>query len=183
MTDPKKVFIVHGRNQEAVKAMKDFLRAVGLNPHDFRKFRDDIPGSPYIGEILTTAFGEAQAVVVLFTPDEWTSLRPSLRGSPSQDDGRWEPRPNVVYEAGIAMTLDPKRTILTKLGNVSLPSDIAGRHYINLGNDINSKNDLRNLLARAGCEIDRQTVDHLQVENGDFEKCVALPEVSATTRF
>ena len=78
-TDATRVFVVHGRNLGARDAMFTFLRSLGLHPLEW-------PGavaatgksSPYIGEILDGAFNVAQAVVVLFTPDDEARLRKSL---------------------------------------------------------------------------------------------------------
>jgi predicted nucleotide-binding protein len=64
MSDGRTVFVVHGRNQAARKAMFAFLRAVGLNPLEWSEaIALTGSGSPYIGDILEAAFSRAQAVV------------------------------------------------------------------------------------------------------------------------
>src|SRR5487761_2314149 len=45
--NPREVFIVHGRNVKAFEAMRDFLRALGLNPLDFNTLIDEQGGSPF----------------------------------------------------------------------------------------------------------------------------------------
>jgi hypothetical protein len=70
------VFIVHGRNDELRKSLFSFLRAVGLNPIEWRK-AIQLTGkpSPYVSEILDAAFREAVAVIVLLSPDDEAKLR------------------------------------------------------------------------------------------------------------
>jgi predicted nucleotide-binding protein len=88
-------------------------------------------GSPYIGEVLDTAFTAAQAVVVLQTPDDVAYLHESLSfpGDPACE-AEMQPRPNVLFEAGMAIGRDEDRTIIVELGNVKAFSDIHGRHVI-----------------------------------------------------
>ncbi len=69
--DPKKVMVVHGRDEEARLAMFTFLRALGLEPQEWGALVEATgSAAPYIGEVLDKAFGVARAVVVLFTPDD-----------------------------------------------------------------------------------------------------------------
>ena len=67
--DPKKVFVVHGRNSKAREALFHFLYSIGLDPLEWSESRR-LTGKPqpYVGEILQTAFATARAVVVLMTP-------------------------------------------------------------------------------------------------------------------
>jgi hypothetical protein len=65
-TDPRKIFVVHGRNSQARDAMFTFLRAIGLDPIEWSEaVRLTQKPNPFIGEILDTAFHYAQAVLVL----------------------------------------------------------------------------------------------------------------------
>jgi predicted nucleotide-binding protein len=112
--DPKQVFVIHGRNEPARKALFDFLRSIGLSPIEWSQaIRMTGKGSPYIGEVLDVAFSTAQAVVVLETPDDVAYLHPSLTYPDDPDcDPQGQPRPNVLFEAGMAMGRDPDRTVL-----------------------------------------------------------------------
>lgn len=77
--DPRNVFVIHGRNARANDAMFAFLRAIDLNPIEWAVARSMTKkGSPYIGEILDAAFSNAQAIVVLQTPDDVAYLHESL---------------------------------------------------------------------------------------------------------
>ena len=60
------VFVVHGRNRAARDAVFDFLRSIGLRPLEWTQaLKLTKKGSPYVGEILDAAFGEAAAIIVL----------------------------------------------------------------------------------------------------------------------
>jgi len=62
----KKVFVVHGRNEAARRAVLRFLRSIDLNPIEWSE-AVQLTGksAPYIGEVLDAAFGAAQAILVL----------------------------------------------------------------------------------------------------------------------
>jgi predicted nucleotide-binding protein len=112
--------VVHGRNETARKALDEFLRAIDLRPMEWSELVGDANGgAPYIGEVLDAAFAQAQAVVVLFTRDDLACLRTDLlpaedRGD--EDDLREQARPNVFFEARMAMGGFPKRTVLVSSG-------------------------------------------------------------------
>jgi predicted nucleotide-binding protein len=78
----------------------------------------------------------AQAVIVLFTPDEYAALRPSLSNDNDSENDKehWQPRSNVIFEAGMAWALGQNRTILVILGKVPLPSDLHGILFTRLNN-------------------------------------------------
>ena len=79
-TDAREVFVVHGRNEPARKAMFEFLSAIRLQPLEWSEaVQATGRPSPYIGEILNAAFSRAHAVVVLLTPDDEAQLREPLR--------------------------------------------------------------------------------------------------------
>ena len=129
----RKVFVVHGRNAAARSAMFAFLRAIGLEPIEWSAaVKMTGEGSPYIGRVLDTAFDAAQAIVVLLTPDDVAYLRTEYASG--EDDPETEPlaqaRPNVLFEAGMAMGRDAKRTVLVELGKLRPFSDVAGRHAL-----------------------------------------------------
>jgi predicted nucleotide-binding protein len=153
----KNVFVVHGRNNDARLAMFDFLRSIGLRPIEWSKARA-LTGeaSPMIEKILDTAFQHAQAVVVLFTPDEIVTLRSEYANGDADPDltAAAQSRPNVFFEAGMAMGRDPQRTVLVELGTVRQFSDILGRHVLRIDNDMKKRHDLAQRLASAGCDID-----------------------------
>jgi predicted nucleotide-binding protein len=151
--DPRKVFVIHGRNEPARKGLFEFLRAIGLDPIEWSEaIQMTGKGSPYIGEVLDTAFASAQAVVVLQTPDDVTYLHESLTypGDP-ECSPQMQPRPNVLFEAGMAMGRHEDRTIIVELGQVKVFSDIHGRHVVRLDNSLRKRQELATRLQTAGC--------------------------------
>jgi hypothetical protein len=165
----RKVFVVHGRNGAARSAMFSFLRAIGLDPIEWSvAVQMTGEGAPYIGQVLDVAFEAAQAVVVLLTPDDIAYLRTEYAGG--DDDPDAEPlaqaRPNVLFEAGMAMGRDPKRTVLVELGKLRPFSDVAGRHAVRIDNSAGKRKDLAQRLESAGCEVRLGGEDWLTA--GDF---------------
>ena len=172
--DTQKIFVVHGRNEKARNALFQFLRSIGLKPIEWSQaVRATGKGAPYIGEILDTAFSIAQAVVVLMTPDDFAYLREELR---EEDEPQYETlptlqaRPNVLFEAGMAMGRYPDRTVLVELGELRPFSDIGGRHSVRLSNSPRKRQDLADRLAIAGCHVDLTGRDWYDA--GDFDSII-----------
>ena len=166
--DTTSVFVVHGRDYEAKAAMWGFLRDLGLHPLDWE---DDLialtgQGSPYVGQILDAAFGQAQAVVILITPDDVARLHVDLvqQGErPFESELTGQPRPNVLFEAGMAFGFNPSRTILVEIGTLRPVSDLGGRHTVRIGN-ADRLRDLARRLEAAGCQVDRSGDAWLDIE-------------------
>jgi len=167
-----KVFVVHGRNDKARRAVFEFLRAVGLEPIEWSKaMLLTGKATPYIGEVLDTAFNEAQTIVVLFTGDDEARLRPEfLADNEPEEIFTPQPRANVLFEAGMALGRNPNRTILIEIGTVHPFNDIAGRHILRLTNNPEKRQEFVNKLITAGCEVDTSGTDWLSA--GDFDSAV-----------
>lgn len=152
----KAVMVICGRDKKANDALFAWLRAIGLQPREWSQLvRASGSASPFIGEVLDKALRDVQAVVAFFTPDEYVTVV-------GTDRGRFQARPNVLIEAGMALITHPTRTVITVLGDQELPSDLAGRHYVRLTrNDVEPLNDLAGRLGDAGCEIDLSGSDWL----------------------
>jgi predicted nucleotide-binding protein len=169
--DSRNVFVVHGRNLDARNSLFRFLRSIGLRPLEWSQAVTATgKASPFIGEILDSAFSNAQAVVVLFTPDDEAHLRDQFRGANEpayETELTGQARPNVLFEAGMAMGRNPDRTIIVELGTLRPFSDIAGRHTVRLSNESVARQELAQRLDTAGCPIDLSGRDwHTE---GDFE--------------
>lgn len=148
MSDTRVVMVIYGHDTEANEALFTLLERMGLRPKEWSQLVGRTgSASPYIGEVLERAFEDAQAVVAFFTPDECvTAMDGSMRR---------QARPNVFIEAGMALVTHPERTILITLGHPDLPSDLAGRHYVQLNGTLGPLNEIASRLETAGCNIDR----------------------------
>ena len=155
-TGTREVFVVHGRNEKARKAIFEFLRSIGLDPLEWSEAAQSTgKPTPYIGEILDAAFSRAHAVVVLFTPDDEARLKVPLRSDNEpqhETELTGQARANVLFEAGMAMGRSPERTILVELGNLRPFTDIAGLHVIPI-----SDNKTRKRLAAVECSAYART--------------------------
>ena len=146
----REVFLIHGMDEQARDAVARLLRAVDLRPLDWEELigRTGDP-MPYAGQVLEQAFADNQAAIVLFTPDD--SL-PAGNG-----------RPNVLFRAGMAMALQPDRTIVVELGDVQSIGDLAGRQVVRLTADPRSQrrgqSQIIQLLRVAGCEVSTDGVE------------------------
>lgn len=150
--DPRAVFVVHGRNEELRRSMFEFLRSLDLRPMEWtRAVELTGVGAPYIGQVLDAAFDHAQAVVVLMTPDEVAYLQTRYATGPHDPETSpaAQARPNVLFEAGMAMGRSPDRTVLVEVGQVRSFSDVAGRHAVRLSNDAGGRQALANRLRTA----------------------------------
>src|SRR5262249_32631795 len=66
-----------------------------------------------------------------------------------------QPRPNVLFEAGLALGAHPDKTVLVQVGKVRAFSDIAGKHLVKLSDELPKRNELANRLEKLGCEINK----------------------------
>jgi predicted nucleotide-binding protein len=168
------VFVVHGRNRAARDAMFSFLRSLSLEPLEWNEAVGATGRTmPYVGDVLTAAFSTAQAVLVLMTPDDLAHLREQFQ-QPGDAQHETQPtgqaRPNVLFEAGMAMGRDEDRTILVELGTLRPFSDIGGRHVIRLNNGTERRQELAQRLEAAGCPVRLTGVDWHTA--GDFDAAI-----------
>ena len=149
------VFVVHGRDLRLRDGMFTFLRSIGLDPIEWTEaVAMTGKAAPYIGEILAAAFSNAQAVVVMLTGDDEARLRAELHGQsePSHEtELTAQARPNVLFEAGMAMAHNPERTVLVEFGHLRPFSDVVGRHSVKMDGSTEKRQDLANRLVKAGC--------------------------------
>ena len=171
---PRKVFVIHGRNEKARRALFDFLRAVHLEPMEWTHCIS-LTGeaTPFIGTVLDTAFTHAQAVIALLTGDDEARLLPVLRAHDEENEAySVQARANVIFEAGMAMGRLPARTIFVELGKMRPFSDVAGRHTVRMTNAVQQRRALLQRLKSAGCQVDDSGNDWITV--GDFDGAIVL---------
>lgn len=169
--DRKRVMVVHGRNMATRNATFTFLRAIGLEPIEWEAaVAETGMGSPHNLEAVRAAMDIGQAVVVVLTAEDQAGLLPELAGDDEDVGLMGQPRQNVILEAGLAMGLNPSRTILVELGPIRRASDFDGLNTIRLNNTAPTRGSLRSRLRSAGCEVDEDGTDWLHSETGgDFD--------------
>jgi predicted nucleotide-binding protein len=169
--DPKRVMVVHGRNLAMRNAMFTFLRALGLEPIEWEAaVAETGMGSPHNLEAVRAAMDIGQAVIVLLTAEDRAGLLPELAGEGEEIGLQGQPRQNVILEAGLAMGLNPRRTILVELGPIRRASDFDGLNTIRLTNTAATRGALRTRLRNAGCGVAEDGTDWLGRDTGgDFD--------------
>jgi len=176
-TKDNTVFVVHGRDQALRQSMFDFLRALNLHPLEWDHAIDEArQGNPYVGDVLDIVMEKAEAIVVLFTPDDLAHLKNQFVKSgerTSEGKPQGQARPNVLFEAGLALGAHPKKTIMVQVGRVKQFSDIGGRHMVRLTNDQASRNSFANRLAQKCPAVNRIGNDWMHV--GKFEPTEPKP--------
>ena len=158
--DDRSVFVVHGRNLKAKKAMFSLLEAAGLRPLEWEIVASQhAPQPPTIPGVLEMGFKMAQAAVVLLTGDDEARVREEYKLPGDQQyetDLTPQPRPNVLCEAGMAMGLFPEKTVLVEIGMTRPFTDIDGLLRVRLDGSAEALKRRRSLLRRlkmAGCAV------------------------------
>lgn len=159
------IFVAYGRDLKAKKSVFSLLRAYGLNPLEWEKVVSTLPhGAPFIGDVLSRAISRAGGVVIILTGDEELSLRPALRTQPKDDHRRFQPRANVIFEAGVALALQEERTMIVKIGDCEIPSDLAGRSLVLLSDDFGSRKAFGKRLQSMGYALDSNNMNWANVQ-------------------
>ena len=167
-TDNKKVMVVYGRDK-ARHDLFNLLRALGLEPIEWAEaIKATGTATPYTGQAVDAAFETAHVAILLLVPEEEVRLRDDLQNPHDPQDTQiaWQPRPNVLYEGGIAITSHPDRTIILELGRPRPATDLAGLNTIRISSDPSWRQELANRLSNAGCPVNTNGTDWLTV--GEF---------------
>ncbi|HEX5282030.1 MAG TPA: TIR domain-containing protein [Micropepsaceae bacterium] len=171
-TKENTVFVVHGRDSKLRDAMYEFLGAIGLKPrewgHAIRAARGR-GGNPYVNDAVSKIMEQAQAIVVMLSPDDDVHLKPQFVGpteKATEGRPRGQARPNVIFETGLAIGTHHRKTVIVQVGDVKPFTDIGGMHILRLSGTDASRHELANRLEDLGCKIDRGG-DHW-LRAGDF---------------
>jgi predicted nucleotide-binding protein len=165
----RNVFVVYGRDEQARQAVFGLLRRLDLRPLEWEPLvRGGKEGvAPFLGQVVADAPAQAQAAVVVLTPDDTVMLHPQLR---SAREERFElypalqPRPNVLIELGIVLAVYPKNTIIVEFGQLRPIADLAGRNVIRFHEGTSVAETVRKIAGRleeAGCPVDDSGADWL----------------------
>ena len=142
------IFVVHGRDHKLTEDMYAFLRAIGINPMEWNDAIKAAKGgaNPIVGDIIHEAMKKVQGVMVLLSSDEDARLKAKFsterdkKNNLHKLDG--QPRPNVIFEAGMALGAHSAKTILVQVGYIREISDIAGKHMAHLDDSAPSRKSL-----------------------------------------
>ncbi len=151
------VFLASGRDHVARGALRRLIERFGVAVLDWEtSISLTGKGSPYAWEVIETGFKNARGFVILLTGDEEARLRKHLcKADEYKAEGilQPQPRPNVLFEAGIAMAMGRERTLLVQLGRLRGFSDIAGMQVLVLDESRESKEALARRLSSVGCTV------------------------------
>lgn len=177
--DPRKVLVVHGRNEAFRQAMFSFLRAIGLDPIEWEEAISMTgQSSPYIGQAIDAAFANARAAVVLLTGDDLACLKEEYI-SQHDDDTERKPtpqaRPNVLFELGMAFGRKPEHTIIVEFGKTRPISDSIGRNVIRFVDTPEFRQKLAGRLLNAGCAVNTSFKSDWLTANFHFPSIVLGP--------
>lgn len=138
----RRVFVVHGHDDNMKLAVAHFVMAIGLEPII-------LADQPNAGRTVIEKFEKNADVgyaIVLLSPDDF---------SPSGSQGR--ARQNVVLEWGYFIgRLGRSHVCALKRGDVELPSDIIGMVWQNFDDHGGWKRQLVKELIEAGVAVDQQ---------------------------
>lgn len=152
------VFVIGGRDVALTESMFALLDALGCRPVEFHQAVARVrgTGNPFVGQVLDKAFEQVQALVVLFSPDDEAKLKEQFlkpHDGASERQLRGQARPNVTFEAGMAMGRHEEKTIMVQVGDIKSFSDIAGRHIVHLDDTYDSRRDFATRLGQL-CKVD-----------------------------
>lgn len=141
----KRVFIIHGRDLKTVRDLEKFLSSLGFTVLKFKDLANSAT-QKFVIDVVLEAITNATVVIAVFTPDELAVLYEGQAVSKERSGRRWQARPNVIFEAGIAYGISKEKTILVTAGaDVELFSDLSGLHFIRLDSET-GREDLRTRL-------------------------------------
>lgn len=168
------IFVVHGRDTQLNADIFAFLRSIELNPLEWSQAIKSAKGAnPHVDEVIYNAMDKVQGVLVVFSPDEEARLKSKFCSPKDAKKGLCtldgQARPNVIFEAGLALGAHSKKTLLVQVGDVRDISDIAGKHMVHLSNAPASRKELaQRLKTKLKFKVD-MTGDHW-LTVGDFDR-------------
>jgi predicted nucleotide-binding protein len=174
-TKDNSMFVVHGRDAKLNQDMYAFLSSIGIVPMEWDQAIKAAKGgaNPIVGDVISQAMEKVQGVMILLSPDEEAKIRPKFASQNDKTRGHhlkgFQPRPNVIFEAGLALGAHSDKTILVQVGTVRDISDIAGKHMVHLSDSFTDRKRLADRLAsklRFKIDLDGTTWQTI----GDFDR-------------
>lgn len=159
--DPKKVFVVHGHDEDFKNEVELYLRRIDLNPI----ILSDLPGR---GRTLIEKFEDHSDVsfaVVLLSPDDLKISISELEELKKNDSGQVDleselkgsPRPNVIFELGFFVgKLGRDNVCVIYVPGTDILSDYSGVEYIPIDHPSGWRNRVALELQIAGLDYDQE---------------------------
>ncbi len=167
------IFVVHGRDTKLNEDIFAFLRAIGINAREFSQAVADARGAnPNITQIVKNVMKQAQGVLVMFSPDEGAKIKAKFATKQEKKNGiKVEPqsRPNVMFEAGLALGAHPEKTLIVQVGEVRKLSDIDGMHILHLSGSSTSRKELAQRL-KTKLKFKVETTGTSWLTEGNFDR-------------
>jgi predicted nucleotide-binding protein len=151
-TKDNSIFVVHGRDAKLNQDMYAFLSSIGIAPMEWDHAIKAAKGgaNPIVGDVINQAMERVHGVMILFSPDEEAKIRRKFASQSDKKKGLhlkgFQPRPNVIFEAGLALGAHSDKTILVQVGSVRDISDIAGKHLVHLSDSFADRKRLADRL-------------------------------------
>ncbi|MBN1172040.1 MAG: nucleotide-binding protein [Micromonosporaceae bacterium] len=177
-TTGRDVFVIHGRDEELRQRVFELLREVDLRPLEWEMAVAATGKTvPTLLDVVKTALSRAQATVVILTPDDTVALHPELYLPQEMDGDRsvsMQPRPNVLLELGMALALQPERTIILEAGDIRHMADLGGLNVIRLNETDATIGKIVQRLKTAGCDVNDV--------GGDWRRAMRFKDLAAYGR-
>ncbi|WP_422703160.1 TIR domain-containing protein [Enterobacter kobei] len=143
----RKIFIVHGHDNDALQSVARFISRIGLEEIILSERPD---GSRTVIEKFEAESGDVSFAIVLMTPEDSGNALVS-------ESTRLRARQNVLYELGyFAGKLGRGKVLVLRKGDIEIPSDLAGVLYTELDEHGGWKRKLLNELSYAGVPFDKE---------------------------
>ena len=167
--NPREVVVIHGRDTARTTFIFKLLQRLNVHAVAFDELiARSGSSSPSIRELIRLAFTQAQAVLVLFTGDDLASLRPDLHGNSEGSGERTpspQPRPHILFEAGVAVALQHERTIIVEVPPLRGLLNLDGVQVVRFTTgSAEERTQLAGRLRAAGCELDTSGNHWLHLE-------------------
>lgn len=154
----KKIFIVHGHDDESLRDLELFIMRLGLEPYILK---NNVEGEKTIIEALEqrivydSAFG-----IVLMTPDDVGCSQKEYAETDSNLHLR--ARQNVILEMGILIgALGRQKVAILRKGEIENPSDVNGWLYVSFKESLikEAGNSIIKHMQSAGIPIDPNRIN------------------------
>lgn len=154
----KKIFIVHGHDDDALKDLELFIMRLGLEPYILK---NNVEGGKTIIEALEqrivydSAFG-----IVLMTPDDIGCSKKEYDTDATNLHLR--ARQNVILEMGILIgSIGRKKVAILRKGEIENPSDVNGLLYVSFKDSVikEAGNSIIKHMQSAGIPIDPSKIN------------------------